>query len=238
MNLKIASWVTVAGLALSAAAVRAGNDWPQWRGPNFNGSSEATNLPSTIEKDKAAWTTQLPGLGSGTPVITGDRIFVSCVDPKSAKLLGVCISLADGHIFWSKEIGTGAAKNERNNTASPSAVTDGKIVYFYFATGDLAAFDVEGKPLWQRDIQKDRGVFNVQWIYSSSPLLYKGKLYIQVSSCRDVPPRGPRISCGKRAVVSSGARSADRQGSLERRAAQRCRERIEGILRHADAVHA
>jgi outer membrane protein assembly factor BamB len=195
MNHKLASWIAVAVFAQSASALRAGNDWPQWRGPHFNGSSDAVNLPGTIEKEKAAWTTQLPGLGSGTPVIVGDRIFVSCVNPNSAKLLGNCISLADGHTLWSKEIGTGAAKNERNNTASPSAVTDGKIVYFYFATGDLAAFDVEGKPLWQRDIQKDRGVFNVQWIYSSSPLLYKGKLYVQVLH-RDVPPHGPKTATG------------------------------------------
>ena len=49
----------------------------QWRGPNFDGSSEATNLPDTIEKDKAVWTTKIPGVGNGSPVVAGDRIFVS-----------------------------------------------------------------------------------------------------------------------------------------------------------------
>jgi len=49
--------------------------------------------------------------------------------------------------------------NERNNLASPSPITDGKNVWFYFGTGDLAAFDADGKPLWERNIQKDYGKF-------------------------------------------------------------------------------
>ena len=185
------AWVLAAvgfGLLTSVTA-RADHDWMQWRGPNFDGSSEATNLPDTIDKSKAAWTTQLPGIGNGTPVVAGDRVFIGCVDPQSTKLLGVCVSRTDGHILWSKEVGTGYTKSDRNNAASPSPVTDGKSVYFYFSTGDLAAFDMEGKPLWQRSIQKDHGTFNILWIYSSSPLLYKGKLYIQVIH-RNVAAKG------------------------------------------------
>ena len=64
--------------------------------------------------------------------------------------------------------------------ATPSPTTDGKTVCFLFGTGDLAAFDFDGKPLWSRNIQKDIGQFNFMWIYGSSPLLYKGKLYVQV----------------------------------------------------------
>ncbi|HSU65401.1 MAG TPA: PQQ-binding-like beta-propeller repeat protein, partial [Tepidisphaeraceae bacterium] len=73
---------------------------------------------------------------------------------------------------------------------SPSAVTDGKLVWFYFGTGDLVACDLDGNVKWSRNIQKDYGPFNIQWIYASSPLLYQGRLYIQVLQ-RDVPPKGP-----------------------------------------------
>jgi outer membrane protein assembly factor BamB len=181
MNMISCRWIFAAAIfGFLAAPLRAEHDWMQWRGPNFNGSSEATNLPDSIDKDKAAWTTKIPGVGNGSPVVAGDRIFVSCADPQSSKLLGVCISKTDGHILWQKEVGIGFNKNNRNDAASPSAVTDGKLVYFYFSTGDLAAFDVEGKPVWHRNIQKDFGNFSIQWIYSSSPLLYKGKLYVQV----------------------------------------------------------
>jgi outer membrane protein assembly factor BamB len=83
----------------------------------------------------------------------------------------------------------GFRQNDRNDMASPSPVTDGRTVWFYFGTGDLAAFDAAGNEKWSRNIQKDFGEFNVQWIYASSPLLYKDKLYIQVLQ-RDVPPFG------------------------------------------------
>lgn len=186
----ISSLLLVLGLFINSA--RAGHDWPQWRGPELNGSSEATNLPDTLDVNKnLAWQMKLPGFGSATPVTFGDRIFVSCWDDQSKKMAGVCLSRGDGHIIWQKEIGIGAIQNDRNNPASPSPITDGKLVFFYYATGDLAAFDVDGKPVWEKNIQKEHGPFNMNWIYGSSPLLYKGKLYVQVIH-RDVPPRGPR----------------------------------------------
>jgi outer membrane protein assembly factor BamB len=179
-------------VAVYCGVARAEHDWAQWRGPAFNGSSEAANLPDALDVNKnLAWQTRLPGVGSATPVLAGDRIFVSCWDEQSGKTVGACISRLDGHIVWQKDIGIDTIRNDRNNPASPSPITDGKSVFFYYATGDLAAFDVDGNPLWSRNIQKDYGPFNMNWIYGSSALLYKGKLYIQVVH-RDVPPHGPR----------------------------------------------
>ena len=60
--------------------------------------------------------------------------------------------------------------------AAPSAITDGKLAWFYYGTGDLAAFDLDGNLKWARNIQKDFGPFHMNWIYGSSPLLYEGKL--------------------------------------------------------------
>ncbi|HZL35058.1 MAG TPA: PQQ-binding-like beta-propeller repeat protein [Tepidisphaeraceae bacterium] len=191
---RISRWLIVtASFAFTAVPVLAGHDWPQWRGPQFDGASDASNLPTKLDKSTQAWETQLPGLGNGTPVIVGDRVLLSCYDNKSAKLLGMCISRTDGHVLWQKEVAGSMMRNDRNNAASPSAVADANCVFFTFATGDIAAFDLEGKPLWQRNLQKDYGTFNIQWIYSSSPLLYKGKLYVQVLQ-RDVPPHGPPTS--------------------------------------------
>ena len=178
---------------LFVAAILAGTgraeNWPQWRGPHLDGSSESKDLPAKIDRGLETWSAKLPGPGSGTPVIWGDRIFVSCLDAESKKLLGMCLARKDGQVLWRKEIGLGFQQNDRNNMASPSPVTDGHWVWFYFGTGDLAAFDADGNEKWSRNLQKDFGNFNVQWIYASSPLLYKGKLYIQVLQ-RDVPPRG------------------------------------------------
>jgi outer membrane protein assembly factor BamB len=185
---------TFALLILGVLFSRAGAaDWPQWRGPHFNGSSDAKSLPEKLDSSTQLWKAELPGTGSGTPIVWGERIFLTGIDPGSKALLAMCVSRKDGKVLWSKKLGVGFQQNNRNDMASPSPVTDGKTVWFYYATGDLVAFDVDGNQKWARNIQKDYGEFYVQWIYASSPLLYDGKLYIQVLQ-RDVPPKGPATS--------------------------------------------
>lgn len=191
--------MVVLALASGVRADEAGQSWPQWRGPLLNGSSPAKNLPDKLDKDKTlVWSAPLPGSGAGTPIVWNNRVFVSALDAQSRKLVALCIDRANGHVLWRNEVGLGFTANERNNMASPSPITDGKTVWFYFGTGDLAAFDLEGKPLWARNIQNDYGPFNYQWIYGSSPLLYDGKLVIQVLH-RDVPAHGPGPADGKKA---------------------------------------
>jgi outer membrane protein assembly factor BamB len=178
--------IAVAGSMLCLSPLRAEN-WPQWRGPHFDGSTTETKLPDTLDpKTTMVWSIETPGPGCATPVVFNDRIFFTSLDKKTKKLLAICASRADGKILWSKEIGLGAVTNNRNDMASPSPITDGKTVWFYFGTGDLAAFDVEGNPLWSRNLEKDHGKFNMLWLYSASPLLHEGKLYIPVLH-RDTP---------------------------------------------------
>ena len=180
-------------LSLAAAVFTlpaAAQHWPQWRGPKHNGSSEAKDLPESLDKASALWSAPLPGSGAGTPVVWEHRIFVSALDQQSQKLLAICLDRKDGRVLWRKEVGQGNFTNRRNNMASPSPITDGKSVWFYYGNGDLAAFDLEGNPLWSRNLQKDFGNFNYQWTYGSSPLLHDGRLYVQVLH-RDVPVQGP-----------------------------------------------
>jgi outer membrane protein assembly factor BamB len=176
-------------ISFRARAAEPANEWRQWRGPHFNGSSDAKNLPERFDdKTNVKWTTALPGPSSATPVVCGDRVFVSVLDKSSKKLLAVCVSRKDGHVMWQKEVGEGFIKNERNNMASPSPVCDEKNVWFYYGTGDLISFDHDGNQKWSRSIAKDFGAFNYQWIYGASPLLYDGRLYVQVYH-RDHPIR-------------------------------------------------
>ena len=196
VGLALAAAITAAQPTRAAdrAAATGGGEWQQWRGPNFNGSSAAKNLPDKFDDEtNVLWSTEMPGPSAGTPVIAGDRVFVSTLDSASKKLVAMCLSRADGTIVWQKEVGNGFQQNERNNMASPSPLTDGKHVWFHYGTGDLAAFTVAGEPVWARNIAEDHGPFNYQWIYGSSPLLYDGKLFVQVLH-RDVPAHGPRGS--------------------------------------------
>jgi len=178
------------GLALAASTAHAG-DWTNWRGPNHDGSAEATNLPVDFSKSKhVKWSVDLPGPGAATPIIHGDKIFISsATDPKTAKLLAMCFDRKSGKLLWDKQVGSGYQIDSRSNYASPSPVTDGKIVVFFYGNGDLAGFTVDGKRLWSRNIQEDYGPFTFQWSFSSSPTLYEGALYLQVLQ-RDKPVHG------------------------------------------------
>lgn len=170
-------------------------NWAQWRGPNQNGSSPEVNLPESLDPEKTlVWKVAMPGHSAGTPVVWEERIFVGSLDRDAQKLLALCVDAKTGKILWQREVGEGGSANRRHNFTGPSPITDGKTVWFYYGTGDLAAFDMQGNALWARNVQKDHGTFNVFWIYSSSPLLYDGKLYVQVLH-RDGPAqrrrRGP-----------------------------------------------
>jgi outer membrane protein assembly factor BamB len=185
---------TLALLVAASLTVHAEN-WPQWRGPAFNGTSTETGLPSTWTKETAKWATPLPGPSGATPAIWGDAIFVPSPDAeKNLNLL--CLDRATGKVRWQKQISTGDINKGKGNMASPSPVTDGKTVWVLFGTGDLAALDFEGKILWQRSLGNDYGRFAIMWLYGSSPLLYGGKLYIQVLQRNPAPPDYPGLAGG------------------------------------------
>lgn len=189
--------VLLAALVLQTAGVAQAQDWPNWRGPNFSGSSPASGLPVTFSPTKnVKWAASLPGPSAATPIVFGESVFVSSVDSKNETLVALCLDRKTGKVKWQHTVGSGyqpaggegnkVQLDDRSNYASPSPVTDGKRVIFFFGNGDLAAFSMDGTKVWQRNIQKEYGDFAFQWTFSSSPLLYDGKLYLQILQ-RDRP---------------------------------------------------
>ncbi len=167
-------------IALAGAAAQAGN-WPHWRGPNFDGSADETGLPTQFSRDQnVTWKADLAGVGGATPIVWGDYVFVSSMDPKSKRTHAQCFGRDDGKLRWSHEIGEGFTNRQGNTAASPSPVTDGEHAWFLYGTGDLVAFTVDGREVWRRNIQKDHGRFEILWDYGASALLYEGKLYLSV----------------------------------------------------------
>lgn len=168
------------GLVLWSAPLLAA-DWPQWRGPSFNGATSETALPSTLDPAKnLAWSVELPGASAGTPVVQGDKIFVAALDKKTKNLLALCLDRRDGKTLWQREVALGYTSNPRNDLAAPSPVADDKRAIFLFGSGDVAAFDLNGKSLWQRNLQKDFGEFNVLFLYGASGLLHGDKYIVPV----------------------------------------------------------
>lgn len=200
-------WAVV-GFVCLCAGVRAEN-WGQWRGPNFNGSTPETNLVDSFDVEdpdrkstnkNLKWACELPGASNATPVIWGDHAFVTSTSyinaPKGAasaklknapsgdELYAICIDVKTGKILWQKAATKTPNQNTsntgKNTLASCSPVTDGKQVLFTFGTGEMFCYDMNGKDLWSRNIPKDHGYLTFMHGYSSTPLLWNGKLYVQM----------------------------------------------------------
>lgn len=177
------------GCILLAQSTQAAN-WPQWRGPNFNGFTDESNLPERWSKtENLAWTKDLPGSSAATPVIWEDKVLVSSTDETNQTLLAICLDRKTGTIQWSNEVAVGMRRDDRSNFASPSPLTNGKQAIFFYGNGELVAFDMDGKKLWGFNLEKKWGEFCFQWTFSSTPLLYGDTLYIQVLQ-RDIPVHG------------------------------------------------
>jgi outer membrane protein assembly factor BamB len=165
---------------LPVATHARGENWPQWRGPAFNGSSPETNLPVSWSKVQGvAWITPLPGKSGATPIVWDNSIFLpSPSEDQSLRLF--CLDKASGRVRWQKVAANGNREAGKNNRAASSAVTEGKRVYILFGTGDFVAFDFDGKELWHDHLWDTFGTFELQFFYGGSPLLFEGKLYLQL----------------------------------------------------------
>ncbi|MBM3876090.1 MAG: hypothetical protein FJ386_05135 [Verrucomicrobia bacterium] len=169
----------LAALALATAAHAA--HWPHFRGPNYNGSTDGKNLPVQFSKTEGTvWTADLPGESAATPAVWGDHVFVVSANPAEQCVQAMAFDRKTGKLLWSHKLGDGIRKDRNSTFASSSPVTDGKLVVFQSGNGPVAAFDFAGKQAWSRNLTTDYGAFFQEgWTYSTSPLLYGGKLYIQ-----------------------------------------------------------
>ncbi|MEM1297589.1 MAG: PQQ-binding-like beta-propeller repeat protein [Verrucomicrobiota bacterium] len=174
-------------LLLSSSQLSAEN-WPNWRGPNQDGSSSETNLPEKFSKtENVKWKTTLPGPGSSTAVIWDDHVFLTSANGETNSV-GLALDRKTGKELWRKEF-QGVGKDKRSNYAAPSAVTDGKTVTFFFGNGQIGVYDFQGNELWSGDIAERVGGFAFGWTFSSSPVLHGDKLYLQILQ-RDEPVEG------------------------------------------------
>ncbi|MCH5378035.1 MAG: PQQ-like beta-propeller repeat protein, partial [Planctomycetes bacterium] len=156
------------------------DNWGSWRGPTGNGISTEKNLPTQWSQDEnVAWRVALPGPAGATPVVWADQLFLTTVDGES--LLLMCFG-TDGKEQWRREIGKGNkdVRGDEGNSASPSPITDGKHVWSFLGTGQLACFTVSGDPVWQVDLQERYGEFKIAFGMSATPVLHDGRLFVQL----------------------------------------------------------
>lgn len=197
-------------LVLLAASARAQN-WPSFRGPQASGVAEGTPTATTWDAEKSVnvlWKTPIPGLANSSPIVWGDRIFVTTAVSKDAEpdiktgLYGDVDSVESksehtwkvygldrktGKILWEKVAHQGVPKVKRHmkaTHANSTPATDGKHLVVLFGSEGLYCYDLDGKLEWKKDLGLlDSGWFydpSYQWEYGSSPVIYKNMVIVQV----------------------------------------------------------
>ena len=154
----------------------AGN-WPCWRGPSRQGMSEEKDLPLTWSAtENIKWKTPVPGEGWSSPIVWGDRVFLTATEDKGQSCRILCFDAATGELKWNREVFRQETlrKESRNSYATPTPVTDGSRVYAVFGSGSIAAVDFEGNVAW---------TFREFHFYSrhglgASPVLEDGRLVL------------------------------------------------------------
>jgi outer membrane protein assembly factor BamB len=168
------SWLPAA-FALLFYLPSEGEEWPGWRGPRGDGTSTETGLPVRWSATESVlWKISLPGKGHSSPVVWGDRVFVTtCVEAKRERKL-LCLDRRDGRTLWERTVLTSdlEGKNNLNSYASSTPVTDGRRVWVAFLDGQafrVTCYDLEGNLLWTQS----PGSFFSRHGFCSSPVLYK-----------------------------------------------------------------
>lgn len=190
--------------------------WPSFRGPAASGVADGFPLPRTWDvdgKQNVLWKTPIPGLGHSSPVVWGDRVFVTSAvggagdaglkvglygDIGPASDNGVqewcvfCLDRRDGRLLWKQVAHRGAPKVQRHTKAThanATVATDGRHVLSFFGSEGLYCHDMGGKLLWKRDFGLlDSGYFQVpsaQWGFASSPVIAGDRVIVQCDVQKD-----------------------------------------------------
>ncbi|MCI0456358.1 MAG: PQQ-binding-like beta-propeller repeat protein [Gemmataceae bacterium] len=169
---------------LMLAPVALAANWPGWRGPEASGISPERGLPVEWSRtSNVRWKVPVRGAGVSSPVVWGDRIFLTASEGRLNDRLHVyCHHRADGRLLWHTRL-FGSAPTDLyapGGMAVPTPTTDGERLYCLFGTGDLACLDLEGRPVWVRCLAEEYGPFRNRWGMGTSPILVGDMLVVQV----------------------------------------------------------
>ncbi len=171
--------VAVCALLLASFDAASAENWPQWRGPQARSVAAESDYPTKFSADEGvAWKVDLPGVGSSTPAVWDDEIFVTCgIDGQD----GILCYTFDGDERWRKQLGPEREGKHRNGSGSnPSPVTDGKHLVVYYKSGTLACLDLDGNEIWRVDLQDKFGPDTLWWDLGTSPVLAGDRVVVAV----------------------------------------------------------
>ncbi len=186
-------------LILSLSQFACGEDWLRFRGPNGSGVSSQTNeLATEFGDDKNLnWKVELPGSGASSPIVVGEKIFVTCYsgygesrtdkgEMEKLKRHLVCVDRAKGKILWERDFDPYLPEDEfvgmglpEHGYSSSTPVSDGKNVFVFFGKSGVFAYDLDGNQIWKKSVGTASG--SRKWGSAASPILAKGVLVVVAS---------------------------------------------------------
>jgi outer membrane protein assembly factor BamB len=188
-------WWMVLSLVSSCLTLQAA-EWTRFRGPNGAGVSDDAKPPTSWSQSKnLKWKTKLPGPGTSSPVIVGDKVFLTCYSGyglqdeagrmEDLKRHMICIDRASGKTVWSKEIAAEMPEDPYrgfltdHGYASSTPVTDGESIFAFFGKTGAVAFDLAGNQLWKVNVGKESG--RMRWGSGASPIVYKNLVIVNAA---------------------------------------------------------
>ncbi len=176
-------------------------DWRQFRGPESSGVSDESNLPAQLDsRTNIAWKIALPGRGISSPIIVGDRVFVTCSSgAQQDRLHVICFNTGDGSKRWERQFwATGRTTcHEKISVAAPTPVSDGKHIYALFSSNDLFCLDLDGNLLWLRGLMRDYPNASNGLGLASSPTIIAEVLIAQIETDGEAFVVGIDITTGQ-----------------------------------------
>ncbi|MEX0939424.1 MAG: PQQ-binding-like beta-propeller repeat protein [Pirellulales bacterium] len=167
-------------LAIAAALSNSAHaqEWTRFRGPNGAGQSDSAGIPTEFSATDNTWRIELPGIGHSSPVLWGEKLFLTSGDPAGGDQYVMCIDAITGRNIWTRTVPSEPHHlHERNSFASGTPAVDDQRLYLAWATPDsykLMAMSHEGEEVWQRDL----GPFVSQHGFGTSPIVYGEMLII------------------------------------------------------------
>jgi outer membrane protein assembly factor BamB len=176
-------WTTAAEPTLPEVAA---TDWPWWRGPTLDGKSRDTSAPTRWgPNENVVWKVPVPGKGHSSPVLWGDRLFLTTADESEQTQRVLAFDRATGKALWDTTAHKGGfvKKHEKNTHASATPACDGERLYSVFVNAGavrVTATDLDGKIAWQTEA----GPYESQHGYGSSPVLHKDLVIVLADSMK------------------------------------------------------
>ncbi len=174
------------------------DNWPRFRGPNGSGKSESDTSKIPLEWSETknvAWKTELPGPGSSSPIVWGDRVYITCytgygdgsedATPEKLRRHLLAIDRKDGSVLWKKSVAPEAPGTvdpfevfvPEHGYASNTPATDGERVYCFFGKAGVVAYDWDGNQIWKQSVGQLYS--RKRWGSASSPVVHQGKVIVK-----------------------------------------------------------